>query len=206
MKVKNTRTQKKLHELDKSTSSKPFQGRANTKINEKSFMKGVVNNAKSFIKDKLKDVKKYSKDIMRKIRKEYLGGKQRSNFLPGKMISYQYKAKDTTKTYDRVPLGICLGPPKNKKLQKTHFYLLNFHWMPIKDRVAVASFFVELNKKRKGKLTYKDVQPFLSKFKGNQVLRMYIIDNVSQKVIEMPDDMFLTAAAVPSEDFIKGTK
>ncbi len=176
------------------------------KIYEGNLLKNAFGNAKDWIKNKTKTIKKNAKKILQQIKKDFIGSKNPGNFVPGKMLSYQYKAKDATKTYDRVPLGICLGPPKNKKLKNTHFYLLNMHWMPMNDRVALASFFVELNKKRNGKLTYDDVAPFISKFKGNQVLRMYIIANVSPRVIEIPSDQFLMASSIPSEDFIKGTK
>ena len=173
-------------------------------ITEKSFLKNVITKAKTFIKDKVKAIKKDAKAFIRHLRKEYMGGKKKSNFLPGKMLQMQYKAKDATKKYDANPLIICLGPVKNKKLSKTHIIGLNMHWMPMADRIALASFFTELNKKRNGKIEYKDVKPFLNKFKGSPILRMYIINNISQKVIEMPTDMFMSAAAVPSEKWMGG--
>ena len=163
---------------------------------------GVIKNTKKAIKDFFKNtykkIKKKAKEIYRKIDREYGNHKKPSNFLPGKLIHYRYNAKDKTKKFDKNPLLICLGP--SRKHPKTHFLGLNLHWMPMQDRVAVASFFLELRKKRGGVLTYDDIKPWISKFEGHPVLRMYIIKRVSDKVIEIPDDeMYLVAASLPTE-------
>jgi hypothetical protein len=168
-------------------------------VNETSFFKRVTKRAKSFIKGAVKDIKKNAKKIFKQIKKEFMAAKSKDKFRAGRLIAMNYKAKDAKKKYDKAPLIICLGWSQNKNLKNTHFYGLNLHWLPMKDRVAVATFFVELNKKRGGKLQWGDVKPFLHKFKGSQVLRMYIYNNVMGKVIDMPDDVFLTASAIPSE-------
>jgi hypothetical protein len=163
-----------------------------------------MNKAKTFIKDKLSSIRRNAKKIIKDIKRDFMGSKKMSNFKPGTMLAMNYMAKDATKKFDKNPLIICLGPPKNKEMRKTHTFGLNMHWMPVKDRVKVASFFVELNKKRNGELRYDDVRPFMNKFKGSPVLRMYIIKNIGTKVIEMPPEQFLTAAAIPTEKWMGG--
>ena len=169
---------------------------------EGNFIKNAINKAKNFIQTSIKDIKKNAQKILNDFKREYMSGKKPSNFLPGKMLAMNYRAKDATKKFDKNPLIICLGPPKNKELQKTHTFGLNLHWLPAKDRVTIASFFVELLDKRNGKLRYEDVKPFMYKFKGSPVLRMYIIKNIGSRVIEMPSEAFLTASAIPSEKWV----
>ena len=165
-------------------------------------IKNAMNKAKNFIKDKWAYVTKNAKKLVRTLDRKYGNQKKPSNFKAGKLIAFTYKAKDATKRYDKKPLVICLGPPKNPKLRRTHTYGLNAHWLPRKDRVKVAAFFVELLEKRKGKLKYEDIKPFLYKFKGSPVLRMYIIQRIGNKVIEMPPEVYLTAASIPSEVWV----
>jgi len=173
-----------------------------SKVNE-SFMSGVFKKTKEFLKDKIKYIKKHAKRLYKQIKKDFLQPKAKSKFKPGSLVAMNYNAKDATKKYDRTPLIICLGWSRNPKLMNTHFYGLNLHWMPMKNRVMIASFFSELSKK-KGGVQYKDIQPFMHKFKGSPVLRMYIYNNVSGRVIVMPQDQFLVAAAVPSETWMGG--
>lgn len=173
-----------------------------TKIYEGKLIKNAIGNAKNWIKTKSKNIRKNAKKILNQIKKDFLGSKSPSNFKPGKMLAMNYRAKDATQRYDANPLIICLGPPQNPKLQRTHTYGINMHWMPMNDRIALASFFTELNNKRNGSLTYQDVAPFISKFKGHKVLRMYIIKNIGNKVIELPAEQFLVAASIPSEKWI----
>lgn len=176
--------------------------RAEKIIYEGNFVKNAFKNAKDWIKTKAKGIRRDAKKILRQIKKDFLGSKRPSNFKPGKMLAMNYRAKDVSKRYDANPLIICLGPPQNPKLQKTHTLGLNMHWMPAQERVALASFFTELNKKRNGQLTYQDVAPFVSRFKGNKILRMYIIENIGNKVIEVPTDQFLVASSIPSEKWM----
>lgn len=172
------------------------------KLTEKNFIKSAMNKASDFIKDKAKNIKKSASKILRDIRKNAKTSKTRTNFEPGKLLNFQYNAKFKQNRYDAVPLVISLGAPKNPKLQRTHILGLNIHHLPLKDRVKIASFFVELNELRGGKLQYSDIKPFMHKFKGHPVLRMYIISRISDKVYEIENEMYLTAAAIPSEKMI----
>ncbi len=169
-----------------------------------SFLKDVTKKTKGFFRQTYADIKKNASKIIKKIRKEFQGSKNSGNFLPGTMINFQYKAKDVTKRYDKVPLCIMLGPPKNPKLSNTHTYGINLHWLPLKERVGIATFLLELKQRNGGELTYDDVKPFLHKFKNSPVLRMYIIKNISSKVYEIDTEMFITAAALPSEKWAGG--
>ncbi len=195
-----TRTQERLMKAKRRRGKEHIPD--TVQVTEKSFIKGAIQKAKNFIKDFGKDIARKGKKLVRDLRKDATQ-KQRSNFLPGKLITFKYDAKDKKKVFDKQPLCIILGPPKNPKLSKTHVYGLNLHWMKMSDRVKMASFFLELLKKRKGELRYDDVAPFIAKFKGNQVLRMYIIKNIGNRVIEMPQDIFLQTAALPTENWFK---
>ena len=170
---------------------------------EGNFLTNAARKAKEFLKSGTSSIKKAGKEFIKKVKDGYKQSKSPKHFLPGKMIAFQYKAKDATQKFDKSPLVISLGYSQNPKLSKSHFIGLNIHWMPMNSRVALASFFTELNAKRKGKLTYNDVKPFLNKFKGHKILRMYIIKNVSNRVYEMPQDQFLGAAAVDSSNWSK---
>ncbi len=173
-------------------------------MTEANFMKDIIKKTKGFFRQTYADVKKNATKIMKKIRKDFDGTKNRGNFEPGTLINFQYKAKDATKKYDQVPLCIMLGPPKNPKLSRSHTFGLNLHWLPLKDRVAIATYFLELKQRKNGELTYDDVKPFMHKFKGSPVLRMYIIKNIGAKVYQIDSEMFITAAALPSEKWAGG--
>lgn len=172
-----------------------------TVIYEGNFIKNAAAKAKEFLKSGKSKIKKAGKEFIKKIKAGFDSPKSADKFVAGKMIAFNYRAKDATKKFDKNPLVISLGYSQNPKLSRTHFIGLNMHWMPMNDRVNLASFFTELNAKRKGKLTYNDVKPFLNKFKGHPILRMYIIKNVGNKVYVMPSDQFMGAAAVPSEQW-----
>jgi len=193
---------KKNNRRDLNTTEYKKDGRAvyeTQNLYEGNVFKNALSNAKKFIGKSISNIRKNAKKILNQLKRDFLGSKSASNFQPGKMLAMNYKAKDTKKRFDKNPLIICLGAPRNKKLQKTHTLGLNMHWMQMSDRVKLASFFVELLKKRNGELTYDDVKPFISKFKGSPILRMYIIKNIGPKVIEMPTDQFMMASAIPSE-------
>jgi hypothetical protein len=169
------------------------------------WLQKAIKNTKSFFKDLYKDVKKNASKLWRSIRNNTGSPKKREMFKPGQLVAFQYDAKHKEKDYDKNPLVISLGPSKKYK----DLYLgLNLHWVPIKERVSLASYFLELKKKRNGKLVYDDVKPFVRKYQksGKPILRSYIYKRVSPKVYIMDDENYLTAAALPSEKIIKGIK
>ena len=177
-----------------------FEGRARV-INEKrNFLKNVISKSKDFIKNYSKEIKKNAKKVWKDI--QIYSGRRKTpqTFMPGKLVAFNYNAKHKEKAYDKNPLVIMLGPSRKKK---NLFLGLNIHWLPMSQRVALASFFLELRKKRNDKLTYDDIKPFLKKFEGHPVLRSYYYSRVSKKVYEMIDDQYLSAAAVPSEHIVR---
>jgi hypothetical protein len=173
--------------------------------NKQINLKEILDKAKRFVKGNIKDINKNAKNIMQEIRNEYGKSKSVKDFAPGNMLTYRYDAKYNERTFDKKPLIICLGYPKDRKFRKTHFYGLNLHWLPVSERVSVATYFLALMKKKNGKLVYQDVKPWLSRYKDSKVLRMYIIKNVSNKLIKFPDDdTFLVATSLKTEKFIRG--
>jgi len=154
--------------------------------------------AKQFIKDTKNTLNKTKRDIAKDFKRKYTGGKQAKNFLPGKMITFQYDAIDDTKRFDKKPLVVSLGPAKDNK---KHFLGLNIHHMPANQRILLASLITEMLEKKNGKLEYDDVKPLLNKFKNSPILRRYAIRRVSQKVIEMPEEVFLRAASLDYADW-----
>jgi hypothetical protein len=175
------------------------------KVQDKKNIKEILNKAKKFVKNNMKNINKHAKEIIQEIRKEHGKSKSVKDFAPGNMLAYRYDAKYNERTFDKKPLIICLGYPKNRKFRKTHMYGLNLHWLPVNERVSVATYFLELKKKKGGKLVYEDVKPWLDRYKNSKVLRMYIIKNVSNKIIKIPDDdTFLVATSLKTEKFIRG--
>jgi len=172
------------------------------------FIKDVLKKSKDFFKKNYKEInKKYNaKKIMSKMKKEHSTSKSSIDFKPGDLLHYEYKAKWAKQLYDKKPLIICLGRPKKKHLYSTHFYGLNLHHMPVEERVSVATFFIELRKKKNNELVYEDVKPWLNRYKKRgKILRMYIIKNVSPKVVKFPDentDEFIVVSALRTEKFI----
>jgi hypothetical protein len=165
------------------------------------IVKSALKKAKDFVKKSAAKIKKNSKKFIEYIKRTAVNKKSRATFEPGKLVAFNYDAKHKQYRYDKNPLVIMLGPSRKHK----NLYLgLNIHWLPLNERVSIASFFLELLEKRKGKLTYDDVKPFIKMFKGKPVLRSYIYERVSNKVYEMDPDMYLSAAAVPTEKWMGG--
>ena len=170
-------------------------------IYEGDFIKTAASKVKDFFKNSYKKVKKKSKEIINHLKKEGSDKKSSKMIQPGAMSTFKYDAKDKQKKFDKQPLIISLGP---SRVTKGNFLGLNLHHLPVKDRVSIASFFIELKKKRSGNLTYQDVKPFLSKFKGHPVLRQYIYRRVGSKVIYINDDeLFLSSAAIDTAEWFR---
>ncbi len=170
---------------------------------EGNFIKNAAAKAKEFLKRGTANIKKAGKEFIKTLRNTS-SSKTTEMMRPGTLVSFQYDAKFKDKTtWDKAPLAIILGPSSTTK---GNFYGLNIHHLPLNDRVNIASFFIELKKKRKGKLQYQDIKPFITKFSGHPVLRQYIFKRVKPKIYIIEDDMFLTSAGLPSEDMVKAIK
>lgn len=157
------------------------------------IFKTAAEKAKNFFKDIKKMSRKAKKEIVRKFKKEYKTNKSPSSFKPGTLVTFRYNAIHKENKYDASPLCVMLG---NSRDNKKHVYGLNIHWMPEKQRVLLASLVVEMLKKKNGKLEYKDVKPLMKRFEGSPILRRYAVRRISQKVIQMPEDMYLAAASI----------
>ena len=194
-------TQKDIRSSQKSVKKAKIGEQEHHIVYEGDFLKNAARSVKDFFKNSYKTVKKKGKDLIKHLKKNSSDKKSSIIMKPGTMCTYKYDAKDKTQKFDKQPLVISLGPSKQTK---GNFYALNLHWMPVKDRVSIASFFVELRKKRNGNITYKDIKPFLSKFKGHPVLRQYIYKRVGSRVIYINDDeLFLSSAAIDTADWFK---
>jgi len=159
-------------------------------LNENIFKK-AYKKAKDFFKATKKTLKKIKKSII-KNKKEYTTKKTPKNFKPGSLITFKYDAIHKDKKFDKNPLVVSLGLSRQNK---KHFLGLNIHWMPEKQRVLLASLVLEMLEK-KPDLMYEDVKPLIKRFEGTPILRRYAIRRVSQKVIQMPEDMWLASASI----------
>ena len=200
MAKKQKKQKNQLNELKKNLGI--LQEKEQTKQSG-NWLKNAWSNAKNFIKKSAKKIKQNATKIIKALRNDTGTSKSKQTFKPGKLVAFNYNAKHKQKRYDKNPLVIMLGPSQRTK----NLYIgLNMHWLPVNDRVAIASFFVELLQKRNGELTYDDIKPFLKKFKGHPVLRSYYYKGVSKKVYEMSPEQYLTAAALPTEKMVGGMK
>ena len=204
MKIKKTNSINNKKTTKTSRTAKSKISNNPKKINE-NWLKTAWKNAKAFTKKTAKKIKRKASEIWREIRNSTGTSRSKEMFKPGSLIAFHYDAKHKEFDYDKNPLVISLGPSKKYK----GLYLgLNVHWVNMDERIALASYFLELKKKRKGKLVYDDVKPFVKKYQKSKkpILRSYIYTRVSKKVYVLDDDMYLSAAAIPSEEIIKGIK
>lgn len=199
--MKSAGTRKNLVAASKEARESGYYN--TTILYEGNFIKNAAAKAKAFLKKGYASIKKSVTGFIKDLKKQF-SNKNIKMIEPGTLAAFQYNAKFKDKTaWDKSPLVIMLGPSRKTK---GNFYGLNMHHLPINDRVNIASFFLELKKKRKGKIQYSDVKPFMVKFKGHPVLRQYIFNRVSNRVYVIDEEMFLTAAAVPSEDIVKAIR
>lgn len=155
------------------------------------IFKKASKKAKDFFKATKKNLKNIKKSIVRN-KKQYTVKKTPKNFKPGSLITFKYDALDKTKQFDKNPLVLSLGLSRNNN---KHFLGLNVHWMPESKRVLLASLIIEMLNKKKD-LVYDDIKPLLKQFEGTPILRRYAIRRVSNKVIQMPQDMYMASASI----------
>jgi len=146
---------------------------------------------------------KESMNLMKKLmvtNKKTLSNK---DFVPGKILTFMYDAKDKSETFDKTPLVMVLIRGK------THTLAINFHWAPIPLRIILVKKIIQLNSKNikmKRPLTfdYKQLKPFLKKIGFSPIIRMYINKRISPFGIVIPDDQIMNAAKIKSETFVHG--
>jgi hypothetical protein len=165
------------------------------------LLRKALDRAKRFLKDVKNFLKKEKKKVVRYVKKHHKEKKSAHQFAPGRLLTFNYDAKHKQHRYDRNPLVVALGPSRRYK----GIYLgINIHWLPMSQRVLLASLILELREKRGGDLVYDDVKPLLKKFEGSPILRSYIYTRVSNTVVDVPEEMFLKFAALSFEDIQGG--
>jgi hypothetical protein len=125
---------------------------------------------------------------------------KRSDFTPGQMILFSYKAKFDKNPYDATPLIFVLHSSKSYTLG------LNFHWIPRPVRKIFVEFVYKQNKQNIKKnlplqLTYKMIKSLFLKF-GAPAVRLYINKRISPKGVIVPQNLFYKAIDLRSESFI----
>jgi len=167
---------------------------------------GLFSKAKKKAKDFLRAAKNTLKSIKKSIvkdKKKYTTKKTASTFKPGNLLTFRYNALDQTKKFDKNPLIVCLGSPRDNS---RHTLGLNLHWLPENQRVLLASLVIEMLEKNNGVLVYNDIKPLIQKFKGSPILRRYAIRRISNQVISMPQDMYLASATITYPEWHYGDK
>ena len=162
------------------------------------ILKKAAQKAKDFMKNTKKELKTTKQNFVKNFKRKYTHKKTVQRLAAGNLLTFTYNALDNTKKFDRKPLIISLGRSKGNSKRLLG---LNLHWMPENQRVLLASLIVEMLDKKGGVLEYNDVKPLIRKFDGKPILRMYAIHRISQKVIEMPKDVYLRAASIDYADW-----
>ena len=158
----------------------------------------ALKKAKDFVKSIKKDTKKVARNFIKDWKRKYSDKKSIDKFKEGSLLTFTYDALDKTHKFDKKPLIVCLGfaKPRGKIKANKYIYGLNLHWLPESRRVLLASLVVEMLKQKNGKLDYNDIKPLIKQFEGSPILRMYVVRRISQKIIKMPEDVYLRAASI----------
>ena len=162
------------------------------------ILKKAAQKAKDFLKNTKKEIKTTKRDFVKNFKRKYTHKKTVQRLEAGNLLTFTYNALDATKKFDKKPLIVSLG---RSQKHKKRLLGLNLHWLPENQRVLLASLIVEMLDKKNGKLVYNDIKPLIKRFQGKPILRMYAIHRISQKVIEMPTDVYLRAASIPYEEW-----
>jgi hypothetical protein len=143
---------------------------------------------------KIKELtKRESADYVKELMKTKTNIKKK--FQPGRILFYQYNAKDKTQTYDKTPLVMVL------KSNKSHMLGLNFHWLPMPLRVQNIQ---NIKNKVPLEFSYRTLKPFLKKLGYAPCIRLYIRTRVSTAGVLIPDSQLMNVARLKSETFTKG--
>jgi len=162
------------------------------------IFKKAQQKAKNFLDATKKELKKTKSSFVKEFKRKYTDKKTKESLEAGNLLTFEYNAIDKTEKYDKRPFIVSLGQSqKNKK----HILGLNLHHIKSESqRVLLASLIVEMLEKKK-KLYYKDVKSLIKKFEGSPILRQYAVRRISQKVIRMPQEVYLRAATFTQGDF-----
>ncbi len=124
---------------------------------------------------------------------------KKTDFKPGKILMYAYKAKFDKNPYDRTPMVMVLGRSKKYTLG------WSINWTPPKMREKVLDYIMKKNKKNinKGKDIEIDYQTIKKIVKGlGPVIRLYINNRISPKGVSVPSYQYYKVTNLRAENFI----
>lgn len=146
------------------------------------------------LSDKEKDAHKMMKDLIDKPVK--LGA---SDFKPGKIILYTYRAKNQDNPYDMSPMNMILG----RSNKYTLCWAIN--WTPPKVREKVLDYIMKMNKRniKKGREIEIDYKTIKKIVKGlGPVIRLYLNNRISPKGVVVPSYQYYKVIDLRAENFI----
>ena len=144
--------------------------------------------------EKEKDANKMMKDLIQKPI-----SLKASDFKPGKIILYTYRAKNESNPYDMSPMNMILGRSKKYTL----CWAIN--WTPPEMREKVLDYIMKLNKKniKKGKEIEIDYKTIRKIVKGlGPVIRLYLNNRISPKGVVVPSYQYYKVTHLRAENFI----
>lgn len=142
---------------------------------------------------------KYVQDLL-KTKRQLL---KNNDFIPGKIMIYNYAAKDITQTYDRTPLVLVL------RRNNTHTLCINIHWCPQPLRIVLVKKIISVNRKnikdnKPLQFDYQQLKPFLKRIGFAPIIRLYINKRISSSGVIVPSDQLMNIARTKTETFTQG--
>lgn len=137
--------------------------------------------------------------------------KNRSNLLPGRMMTFQYdpKTKKSLPYYDRFPMVIVI----DKALKPAgSFYGLNLHYLPPKLRAKLLfqlNDFVTNNKydsSTRYALSYKLLSKAARLKWFKPCFKHYLPKHIKSNIVQIESEDWVTACFLPTEHFAKSTR
>ena len=123
-----------------------------------------------------------------------------SDFQPGQIILYSYKAKFDKNPYDANPLVFILGTKGRK-----YVYGINFNWIPPVLRKGIIGMIMKANKKNieKGRplVVPKDLVKKIFRM-GVPAFRKYLKNRISPKGVVVPHEVYPKVVNLRAEHFI----
>lgn len=116
------------------------------------------------------------------------------------LFVYDAKHKDTLPYWDVNPLIILIGPAEKG------FYGINFHYLPIQDRLELLELIVPFQKLVSAKnhnqinINYKKLLS-LSKKTWKHCFKHYLLNNLNTQMIEIPMEEWMNTITLPLAHF-----
>lgn len=147
---------------------------------------------------KLTDKEKDAHLMMKNLLKKPIKLKP-SDFKPGAIILYTYRAKNTNNPYDMSPMNMILG----RSGKFTLCWAIN--WTPPKMREKVLDYIMKKNKRNleKGKPLVVDYTTIKKIIKGlGPVIRLYLNNRISPKGVIVSPYQYYKVTSIRAENFI----